>query len=234
MPLTREKQAIGLDLGQSSAKLVQVALRGKAVQVTRTAVFDARREGLLDEAEMYAGTASWMKELGLADRDVCIGLPQHLATTQISDFPPQVTGDELSGMVSFETVQLAGLSDEAFASDYHVMAPEFGRKNPVLIGICRQTAVDERNHAFAQAGLRVCDVAMEGLGAVNALSFVRPEAAAEKGPQMVLDLGAEGSTLLVIAGGQVLYVGTLMFGATKFEKALAAAAAAGPATTGAD
>jgi Tfp pilus assembly PilM family ATPase len=227
MPLTREKQSIGLDLGQSSAKLVQVALRGKAVQVVRTAVFDARREGLLDEAEMFAGTASWLKELGLVDRDVCIGLPQHLATTQVSDFPPHAKGDELSGMVGFETVQLAGLSDEAFASDYQVMAPEFGRKNPVLIGICRQAAVDERNHAFAQAGVRVCEVAMEGLGAINALLYLRPEVRAEKGPQMVLDLGAEGSTLLVLAAGQVLYAGTLLFGAVRFEKALAVLAAGG-------
>lgn len=224
MPLTREKQALGLDLGQSSAKLVQLARRGKTVRVTRTAVFDARREGLLDEAEMFAGTASWLKELGLLDREVCIGLPQPLATTQVSDFPPGVRGDELSGMVRFETVQLAGLSDEPFAFDYHVMPPEFGRKNPVLIGICRQAAVNDRNHAFAQAGVRVCDVAMEGLAAANALFFLHPEALAERGPQMVLDLGAEGSTLLVLAAGQILYVGTLLFGAIRFEKALAAAA----------
>jgi Tfp pilus assembly PilM family ATPase len=222
MPLLREKQALGLDLGQSSTKLVQLAVRGKAVQVVRTAVFDARKEGLLDEAEMYAGTASWLKEQGVLDREACIGLTQHLATTQISDFPPSAKGDELSEMVSFETVQLAGLSDEAFASDYHVMAPEFGRKNPVLIGICRQAAIDERNRACAEVGIRVGDVAMEGLAAVNALFFLRPEALAEKSPQLVLDLGAESSTLLVVAGGQVLYVGALLFGADKFAKAVAA------------
>ncbi len=224
MPLIREKQSIGLDLGQSSAKLVQVALRGKTVQVVRGATFDARKEGLLDEAEMYAGTASWLKEQGLAERDFCIGLLQHLATTQVSDFPPQASGDELTGMVRFETVQLAGLSDEAFASDYHVMAPEYGRKNPVLIGICRQAVIDERNRAFAQVGIRVGDVAMEGLAAANALFFLHPDALAEKAPQLILDVGAESSTLLIIASGQVLYVGALLFGADKFTKALAALA----------
>jgi len=227
MPLMREKQFIGLDLGQSSAKVVQLALRGKAVQIVRSALFEARHEGLLDEAEMYAGTASWLKELGLADRDLCVGLPQHLATTQVSDFPPNAAGDELKDMVSFETVQLAGLSDEAFASDYHVMPPDYGRKNPVLIGICRQAAVDERNGAFAEAGLRVCDVAMDGLAAANALFYLRPEALAEKAPQMILDIGAESSTLLVAAGGQVLFVGALLFGAGRFAKAVAQAEAGG-------
>jgi Tfp pilus assembly PilM family ATPase/cell division protein FtsB len=224
MPLIREKQSIGLDLGQSSAKMVQVALRGKAVQIVRSATFDARKEGLLDEAEMYAGTASWLKELGLLDREVCIGLLQHLATTQVSDFPPKASGDELQGMVSFETVQLAGLSDEAFASDYHVMAPEYGRKNPVLIGICRQAVIDERNRAFVEVGIRVSEVAMEGMAAANALFFLHPEAFAEKAPQLILDIGAESSTLLIVAGGQVLFVGALLFGADKFTKALAALA----------
>jgi Tfp pilus assembly PilM family ATPase len=224
MPLMREKQSVGLDLGQSSAKLVQLALRGKTVHIVRGATFDARKEGLLDEAEMFAGTASWLKELGLADRDFSIGLLQHLATTQVSDFPPEATGDELTGMVRFETVQLAGLSDEAFASDYHVMAPDYGRKNPVLIGICRQTAIDERNRSFTQVGLRVCEVAMEGMAAANALFFLHPDALAEKAPQLILDIGAESSTLMIVAGGQVLYVGALLFGADKFTKALAALA----------
>ena len=221
MALIRDKQSIGLDLGPSSAKLVQLAQRGKTVEVVRQAVFDARREGLLDEAEMFAGTASWLKEMGLAERDVGIGLPQYLATTQVSDFPPNAAGDELREMVNYETVQLAGLSDEAFASDYHVMAPEYGRKSPVLIGTCRQTAVDERNAAFAEAGLRVCDVAMEGLAAANALFFLHPEVVTDKAPQVVMDIGAETSTLLVVAAGQVLFVGSLLFGASKFDKVLA-------------
>lgn len=223
MPLMRDKQSVGLDLGPSSAKVVQVALRGKAVAVVRSALFEARREGLLDEAELYAGTAAWLKEIGLTERDVNVGLPQHLATTQISDFPPNVTGDELRGMVTFETVQLAGLSDEAFASDYQVLAPEYGRKNPVLIGMCRQSAVDERNAAFAEAGLRVRDIAMDGLAAVNALFFLHPEAQAEKAPQVILDIGAETSSLLVLASGQVLFVGALLFGAERFAKAVAQA-----------
>ena len=223
MPLMRDKQSVGLDLGPSSAKVVQVVLRGKAVEVARTALFEARGEGLLDEAELYAGTASWLKEIGLAERDVNVGLPQHLATTQISDFPPNVTGDELREMVTFETVQLAGLSDEAFASDYQVLAPEYGRKNPVLIGMCRQSAVDERNAAFAEAGMRVRDIAMEGLAAANALFFLHPEAQAEKAPQVILDIGAETSSMLVLGSGQVLFVGALLFGAERFAKAAAQA-----------
>jgi hypothetical protein len=112
------------------------------------------------------------------------------------------------------------------------MAPDYGRKNPVLIGICRQLAIDERNRAFAGVGIRVCDVAMEGLAAANALFFLHPDALAEKSPQLILDIGAESSTLLIVAGGQVLFVGALLFGADKFTKAIAALAEGSANSTG--
>ncbi|MBN2449450.1 MAG: pilus assembly protein PilM [Lentisphaeria bacterium] len=221
MALFGGKKAIGLDFGQSSVKLVQVSLAGGKVQIDRQEVFDARREGILDEQEMFAGAAAWLKELGLAEEEFCVGLPQFLTTTQLSDFPPTVSGDELQEMVTFETVQLAGLSDEAFRSDYHVMAPEFGRKNPVLIGICRQSVVDERAENLSESGLRLYDLAMNGMAAANALFFLHPEVVADREPQLVLDIGVDSSTLLVIAAGEVLYAGSLMFGGTRFDEALA-------------
>ena len=48
MALIRGKQAIGLDIGQSSVKLVQLARRGKTLEVVRREIFDARAEGILD------------------------------------------------------------------------------------------------------------------------------------------------------------------------------------------
>ena len=222
MAVMRGKQAIGLDLGQSSVKLVQVARRGKAIEVIRRETFDAREEGILDERELIAAATAWLQDLGLSGREFSVGIPQYFATTQVSDFPPGVKGDELNEMVTFETVQLAGLSDDAFVSDYHVMEPEFGRNNPVLIGICRQSVVDERADAMREAGIGLAELAMNGIAAANALFFLHPETIAEKSPQMVLDIGVESSTLMVVAAGQVLYVGSLMFGGSKFDELIGA------------
>jgi len=94
---------------------------------------DARAEGIIDDVELRHSVAEWLRQIGWASRELSLGLPQYLTTTQVSDFPPDVT-DGLDEMVAYETRQLAGLSEESFIHDYQVMGPRYGRKNPVLIG----------------------------------------------------------------------------------------------------
>lgn len=222
MALFKTKEAVGLDIGHGAVKAVRLVLKGKSeLAIEKMALLDVQQEGLLDEDELRRGLVAWLGENSLKDRAFTVGIPQYLATTQISDFPPGVKGDELSGMVSFETMQLAGLSDEAFSSDYHVMAPKFGRQNPVLIGVCRQSVIDERMRMLTSEGLNVVELGMNGLALASALFHLHPDVTGENRPSLVLDLGEENTTLLVLVGGQVLFAGTLPFGASRYTEVLA-------------
>lgn len=154
MALFANKEAVGLDIGHGAVKALRLAVRGKELAIEQMALLDIQQEGLLDEQELSRGMLSWLDESGLKSRSFTVGIPQYLATTQVSDFPPGVSGEELRGMVSFETMQLAGLSDDAFSSDFHVMSPKFGRQNPVLIGVCRQSVIDDRSRLLTRDGSR--------------------------------------------------------------------------------
>lgn len=222
MALFKTTEAVGLDIGHGAAKAVRLVRRGKdELAIDRMVLLDVQQEGLLDENELRRGLVSWLGENELKGRPFTVGIPQYLATTQISDFPPGVKGDELAGMVSFETMQLAGLSDDAFSSDFHVMEPKFGRKNPVLIGVCRQSVIDDRLRMLTGEGIDVVNLGMNGLALASAFYHLHPDALDEDRPSLILDLGEENTTLLVIAGGHVLFVGTLPFGASRYTEALA-------------
>lgn len=222
MQATRRNIGIGLDIGQTTVKALRVDRRGKGVALSRAALFDIREEGILDESELSGSMAAWLKdELKWQDQRLCVALPQYLATTQISDFTAGVKPDELAKMVHYETRQLAGLSEESFIYDYQTMTPAHGRSNPVLIGICRETAIDEQVGRLTALGLHVGDVAMSGLAAVNALVHLHPEEGIGQEPRLVIDIGHENSTVLIMAGGEVLYVGSMMFGSLRFTQALA-------------
>lgn len=222
MALLKTIEAVGLDIGHGAVKAVRLVRQGKdALAIDRMALLDVQQEGLLDEAELCRGLVSWLDENGLKGRPFTVGIPQYLATTQVSDFPPGVKGEELTGMVSFETMQLAGLSDDAFSSDFHVMEPKFGRQNPVLIGVCRQSVIDDRMRMLTREGLEVVELGMNGLALASALYHLHPEALAEDRPSLILDLGEENTTLLVVAGGHVLFAGTLPFGASRYTEVLA-------------
>ncbi len=220
MALFGKKRAVGLDIGQSTVKAVALAMRGKRVVMLDSQVLDVRAEGILDDAELHTSVAEWLDQIGWAKEEFSVVLPQYLATTQVSDFPPGVTTG-LEEMVAYETRQLAGLSEESFVHDYQVMAPKFGRKNPVLIGVCRESVVRERSEKLTSAGVCLGELSMNGLAVTNTLFHFHPEVLGLVGPQLLLDIGAESSTMIVIAGGQVLFVGSLLFGAHKYTQTLA-------------
>lgn len=215
--------ALGLDVGQTSVKAVLLSRsrKGQGRFRVRCEQLSLWEEGILDEGELYKTLASWLREKKLLGISTCVGLPQYLTTPQICDFPPGIEGELLDKMVRDETMHLSGLSDERFVYDYQVLPPAFGRNNPSLIGICRETVVQEQYDRLADIKVNVQDMAMNGLAMVNAFFYLHPRERENGKLQLLLDLGTENSTLAIVAQGQVLHVSSLMFGSRRITKALA-------------
>ena len=212
---------LGLDIGQSEVKAILLERKGKNLLLSRKEILSIWGEGILDDKELYRSVGAWLQEKKLHEFSCCAGLPQFLTTPQISDFPPGIDADTLKTLVRNETAQLSGLSDESFIHDYQPLKPAFGRKNPVLIGICRESAVNEQTRKLREIQVNVQDMGMNGLAIVNAFFFLHPRERENAAIQLLLDLGSENSTLAIVAQGQVLYISSLMFGSRRFSKLLA-------------
>ena len=195
---------------------------GKKAVIRRAEIFRSREEGLRgdDEIELFNAVGGWLKELKLGVPYIYLGMPQFMATTQISDFAQGAKGEELEKMVGYETMQLSGLSDESFVYDYHPMPVGNGRKNPVMIGICREQNLNDYCDRATNAEIKLDDVAMNGLALANAFFGLHPEAKKDNKPQVLLDVGNENTTMVVVVGGQVLYVGGMMAGGQQFTQTL--------------
>lgn len=214
------KRALGLDIGQASAKGVMLEQNGKSPHLVSAEVLDYRSEGILSETELCGQLAPWLDTCGWRNVEVTIGIPQYLATTQATDFPP---GSErnLDEMVAFETQHLAGLSEEAFVYDHERLPPRLGRQNPVLIGICRESVVREKTEELLDNDIFVSDVTISGTALAGAYLHLYSEFAAAEAPQLVIEIGAENTTLLVVAGSQVLFASSLMFGVERYVQLVA-------------
>jgi len=220
MGLFGNKQTLGIDIGSATTKAVAVRIENKQPVMVTADTFDTGAEGILNENELFASVAGWLREAPWAQGTQTAGLPQYLVTTQITDFPPGVRNG-LENMVRYETQQLAGLSDESFVHDFHILSPGHGRRNPVLIGLCRESVVRERLSALANAGLHPTSIGMNGLAALNALLYLHPEAAEPKEqPQLLLDIGLDATTIAIFIADQPLYTGTLDFGSHMLTEAL--------------
>ncbi|MCF7855444.1 MAG: pilus assembly protein PilM [Candidatus Pacebacteria bacterium] len=220
MRVFEHKQALGLDIGQAVAKAVLVSRRGNRVTITAAHKLDCRAEGILDEQELATEVGPWLDKQGWSRKETVAGIPQYLATTQVTDFPPGSEGN-LDGMVRFETQHLAGLSEEAFIYDHQLMTSTLNDKRPVLIGICRQSVVEERAHNLQTAGVRLADVTINATALAAAYLHLYPQETASEAPQLLIDVGAENSTVVVLAGRQILFTSALMFGVEQYIQQVA-------------
>lgn len=214
------KRAVGLDIGSGSIKALELRDYQSNISIANCRKLKLRAEGILDEEELSGSLSAWLDQADWRDLDICVGLPQYLSTVQVRDFPP-VSEDALKDMIAYETAQLAGISEESFIHDYHVMPPKFGRKNPVLIGISRLSVVSERLKILDKALVTPSDIAMNSTASINALFHLHPETRNVDSLQLLLDIGAENSIVVIFAGGQILSISSLFFGAEKFTKAVA-------------
>ncbi|HPY89147.1 MAG TPA: hypothetical protein PLT23_00365 [Lentisphaeria bacterium] len=211
---------LGLDIGASGPKALVLRRHGKGVDIAAAEKLDIAEEGILTEKELYQSVRDWLQSRGWAKLPLVLGTPQCLSTTLVSDFPA-ASPSALSDMVKHEARQLASLSDEAFVHDYQPLPAGCGRQQPVLIGLCREQTLRERLRLCADVGLRHDGLAMTGLAMVSAYCWCHPEAAHAPQPVLLLDLGKDNSTAVVLAGGQPLFIGSLLFNAERFQQALA-------------
>ena len=220
MGIFGETRALGIDIGSAATKAVAVRVENRRPVLVAADALDTGAEGILNQDELFGSVAGWVRDSPWAQGRQAVGLPQYVVTTQITDFPPGVR-DGLEDMVRFETQQLAGLSDESFVHDFHVLAPGHGRRNPVLIGLCRESVVQERLTALGNAGLHPSALGTNGIAALNALLHLRPEAAEATGkPHLLLDIGQDSTTAVIFVADQPLYTGTLDFGSRMLNEAL--------------
>ena len=224
MKFKKQKKTFGLDVGQACVRLIVLERKGGRLEATRTELLDILKEGILDEMELYsdAGLGKWLKEKKLEKSKLTLGLPQYLCTTRIvNDFAPNVKQEAMEQMVHYETMQLAGLSEDSFLSDYQKMTPAYGIDNPVLIGFCRENLTNETWDKAEKIPFEIADLTMDALAVANAFAYLKPEEQQDDSLQLLIDIGFENSTLVIMMHGNVLYTGSLMFGAKRFTQVLA-------------
>jgi len=216
----RTTTSVGLDIGQTTTKLVVLQSSPQGIKVAKSAVINNWEEGIVTPEELGQHLGTWLREQGASRQDLIVGLPQYMAIAQLSDFPP-AKRQQLSRMVALETQQLAGLSDEAFLHDYCPLPPFLTYQNPVMIGVCRARVARDRLEPLISQGLHVGDVAMDGKALAASFAHLLPDNRLDDKLYLVLDIGLDNTTMVVMRAGQMVHVASVGVGGHIFTSALA-------------
>lgn len=211
--------AIGLDVGQNAVKVVVFARPDGRIRKPVAFRLDRKAEGIVDDDDLFSHLGDWLTTVGARTGDIVVGIPQHVTTVQITRFPPESV-KALDAMVAFQTHQLAELSDDTFVHDYRVMGGGTGGDLPVVIGVCLNTIVRNRAERYAAAGIRLADFGIGSLAMASAFFDLRPELGEDGKSYLLLDIGSESTTMVVVCNRRILFCGTLDFGGDAYSAAL--------------
>lgn len=215
----KKKTSVGLDIGSGSVKAVQLELNENEVLFHSYKILNLSDQGILNDSEYCHTISVWLEENHWKNLDICTSLPQYLTTVNVRDFPGSAKSEHLmESMINYETQHLSGISEETFINDYHIMPSAFGRTNPVLIGICKESVIEEKVNILEDIGIKLSDLTIDSIAVVNALFALNPNIKKDPNPQLILEIGHDSSTAIIIALGQILYISSLMGGKENIAK----------------
>ena len=156
--MARKKNALGLDIGSSSVKLVQLRETKKGIHLVNLSMANLPPEAIVDGALMNSAAVietirEMVAKLRLKTKQVALSISGH--SVIIKKIPlPAMTKDELDESIKWEAEQYIPFDVNEVYIDYQILQsrPEQGQMDVLLVAAKREI-VDEYAGIARDAGL---------------------------------------------------------------------------------
>jgi Tfp pilus assembly PilM family ATPase len=211
-PLNR--RLLVIDPGSRCVKILLVAKLVGSVRVLRHRSIDLAEGALLSPDESSRLLDAALKEFG--PTPTAISLPQHLSISQVIDLP-RAGPEQVQEMIEAETVKLSGLSESGIVYDYGKLKP-FGKyQNPFWVTVAKEEEILGEVSRLAGVGERLCEI----ITPANALIATYQAAQPRPENALLVELGASGTVVTIVAQGQGVYAINYPVGGSAFTEVIA-------------
>ncbi|HQY60492.1 MAG: type IV pilus assembly protein PilM [Myxococcales bacterium] len=198
------KNLVGVDIGASSIKVVQLKESRKKFQVIRAGYAPLPPQTIVDGHVMSSGVIvdSLLKifeEQKISQKDVAIGVyGQSVIVRKIT--VPMMTAAELDEQIGWEAEQHIPFDIKVMSIDYEVLRkrPEAGQMDLVLVA-AKKDEINDFASILREANLRPIVVDINAFTVQNI--FEQQQGLPEAGTVALLNVGAAVSSLNIISGG---------------------------------
>lgn len=237
----RKERLLGIDIGDSSVKLIELDRKGPQFRVAAIAVEPLPEGAMAERApadldQVSVALRQALKTSGSRLKKAAIAVPTSSIITRTVALPAGLSETELAASVLAEAAPLIPFPLEEAYLDFQVQGRS--RNHPatedVLVVACRRENVDLRREALNDAGLKTAVVDVEAYALENTCRLLangpvhgdddshqpRPDV---NQPLALVDMGAAVTTLYILQDGQVTYSREQNFGTDRLILAIAAA-----------
>jgi len=215
------KQCIGLDIGSSSVKAVQVKKKKKAIELQAFGMEPLAPQTIVDGTIMDQGAvvdairALWGR-LKLKSKDVAIAIAGHsVIIKKIS--VPQMTDDELAEQIPYEAEHHIPFAKDDVEIDYELINKQNASgQMDILLVAAKKEVVHDYAGVVREAGLNPAVVDVAAFSAQNAYetnySFVDGET------MVLVNIGAAISNINIVRDGLSLFTRDVTIGGNAFTE----------------
>ncbi|MHC4060289.1 MAG: type IV pilus assembly protein PilM [Planctomycetota bacterium] len=201
---------VGLDIGSSEVKLVQLRRSGSAYEVTAAStagIACGEGNGSPREIDTVKAIRQCIRSAGTQTRMAVCGLrgPE----VAVRDFRfPSLPSQEVEGAVMLEAAQVCPFNIDDGAVDYQLVPNGNGSVCGVLVAATNQL-IRMRKQLVKEASLKCALMDVDGLALLNCFNgFSPPERGKHKSPRTtaILDVGNSYTTLSIMGGSGLPFV----------------------------
>jgi type IV pilus assembly protein PilM len=214
------KNCIGLDIGSSSVKVVQIKETSKGLQLVNFGFEPLPAQTIVDGALMNQGAVveaicTLRDNLGIKGKDVATAISGHSVIIKKIKVPP-MTPEELEEQIPWEAEHHIPFSKDDVEIDHQLIGNEAGGQMELLLVAAKKEVVSDYSMVIREAKLQpvIMDVAAFTIqNAFEANYNVVPEEAVA-----VINVGATLSNINIIANGSSAFTRDVTVGGNAFTE----------------
>lgn len=204
---------LGIDIGESSIKLVQLGRSGSGYRLEAFAVEpmpeDTFSDGNIVAPDRVAEAIKRaIKQSRSKARDCAMAVGGSAVITKVVNVPADLSEDDIEAQIEVEAGQYIPYPREEVSLDFAVLgpAPRSSEVLEVLLSATKTEHVDTLREIAGLVDLNLRTVDIVSYAVANAFELVRAHVGIAADEAIgVLDMGSGSSTLLVLRDGRVIY-----------------------------
>ena len=207
--LLKQESSIGLDIGSSSLKLIELEKKGKEKILKRFSYVE-----LTPGADLGSSLSDFLKSQKLAGRQVNISVSGQSVVTRYLNWP-RMTMNELKNAMQFEAKEYIPFPLEEVALDCAIIKDDSeNSKMLIVLTAIKKVILWERLGLLEKAGLfpRIIDVDCFCLANIFAKSYSVWDTSAKEKTIALLNIGALTTNMAIVDSGILRFSRDISFG----------------------
>ncbi|WP_298433902.1 type IV pilus assembly protein PilM [Geobacter sp.] len=222
MFFSKKKDLIGIDIGSSSVKLMQLKEHEGVYQLLNVGIVPLPPEAivdntLMDSSSVVEAVKSLVKSLDVKVKEVACSISGNTVIIRKIKLPA-MPADELEDQIQWEAEQYIPFDINDVNIDFQILEPdeEDPSRMDVLLVASKKEIVNDYVNVFTEAGLKLMVVDVDSFAVQNAF-----ELNYEAGPEEVvalINIGANVLNLNIVKGGISLFTRDVQMGGNLFTE----------------